>query len=271
MAHDGDDKSIDEPPFEREPEEGSWDDIHALHDPVMREYERPRDGFEPLSVWLVMIFFALIGWGGWYLGTYSGAFRPDVIDIIPLAEQAVPPELVEPEPVEVDPMTLGEDLYTDCAACHQAQGQGIEGIFPPLVNNERVVGDAGPLAAIIIDGLQGPIVVDGVEYDDVMPGWDHYTDQEVAAVLTYIRQSWGNDAEPVDEALVADVRELTEERVELWTQPELEAFFEEIDDQDLGEADEAPPQQDAPPQPEEEQEAEGDDGGELLPETDDQE
>ena len=267
MAQNGDKNPTDEPPLHREPDESQRGDIHELHDAVMREHERPRDGFEPLSVTLVMLFFALIGWGGWYLGAYSGAFHPDVIDIIPLAEQGVPTEVVDPEPVEVDPMELGENVYSDCAACHQADGTGLEGSFPPLVGTDRVLGDAGPLAAIIIDGLEGPIVVDGVDYDDLMPGWDTYTDQEIAAVLTYIRQSWGNDADPVDEALVADVRQLTEERVDPWTDPELEEFFADIDDEDLGAPDEEEPDEEGPDEEEPDEEEPGDD----LPAEDDDE
>lgn len=236
----GDNSNGEEPPLEQEaplgadPEEGRWDDIHELHDPVMREHERPRDGFEPISVWLVMLFLALMGWGGWYLGAYSGAFRADVIDIIPLHEQAIAPEEVEPQPVDVDPMVLGEQMYTDCAACHQDDGQGVPGAFPPLVGTDRVLGDPAPLAAIILRGLEGPIQVQGEEYDDVMPEWDHFTDEEIAALLTYIRQSWNNDAGPVAESLVAAVRDLTEDQVDHWTEPQLEEFFADIDTDELG-------------------------------------
>ncbi len=242
----GDNTNGEEPPLQQEaplgaePEEGRWDDIHELHDPVMREHERPRDGFEPISVWLVMLFMALVGWGGWYLGAYSGAFSPDVIDIIPLDEQAVAPEEVEPQPEEIDPMVLGEQMYGECTACHQADGTGIEGTFPPLVDNQTVLGDPAPLVALVVDGLEGPIEVQGVEYDDLMPPHDHYSDQEMAAVLTYIRQSWGNDADPVEESLVAEVRALTEERDEPWTEAQLEEFFADIDTDELGDADADP-------------------------------
>lgn len=241
----GDDSNGEEPPLnqeaplEAEPEEGRWDDIHELHDPVMREHERPRDGFEPISVWLVMLFMALVGWGGWYLGAYSGAFRVDVIDIIPLQEQATVAEEVDPDPVEIDPMELGEAMYSDCAACHQADGTGVEGTFPPLVDSQRVLDRPAEFAGVLLDGLQGPLVVDGVEYDELMPDHGDWSDEELAAVMTYVRNSWGHDADPIDEAFVADVRELTDERTEPWTDPQLRDFFEGIDTEDIGDRNDA--------------------------------
>lgn len=236
MTVDG--ENGEEPPIEEErplgaePEEGAWDDIHELHDPVMREHERPRDGFEPIEVWLILLFLALVGWGGWYLGVYSAAFSPEVTDVIPVGEQAVPAEPEKPQPVDVDPMALGEEMFSDCAACHQGDGSGVEGVFPPLVNNERVLGDPEPLAAIVLHGLQGPLVVDGVEYDDVMPGHGDWSDEEIAAVLTYVRNAWDHDEDPVDPGLVGEVRELTAEQLEPWTDPELREFFEDVDLED---------------------------------------
>ncbi|MFP4599429.1 MAG: c-type cytochrome [Persicimonas sp.] len=207
-----------------EAEEGQWDDVHALHDPVMREHERPRDGFEPVSVWLILFFIGFAGWGGWYIGAYSAAFRADVIDIIPLEEQAVAPEAEEAEADEVDPMAMGEEVFSNCVPCHQADGQGLEGSFPPLVGSERVGGDPRPFAALLLHGLEGPLEVQGATYNNAMPGWAQLDDQEIAAVMTYVRQSWGNDAEPVEAELVGQVREATAERDEAWTNEELEQF-----------------------------------------------
>lgn len=231
--------------FSAEPEEGGWDDVHALHDAVMREHERPRDGFEPISVWLIFIFLALVGWGGWYLGTYAGGFRADVIDIIPLEEQAVAPVLEDGEPEAVDAVALGEDVYSNCVPCHQATGQGLAGTFPPLVGNERALGDPRPFAAMLLHGLEGPIEVDGVTYDGVMPGWSRLDDVELAAVMTYVRQAWENDAEPVEPELVGRVRQATADRSEHWTGEQLERFDwqaveEPADQEDAAAAEEDP-------------------------------
>ena len=244
---DGEEKAQQQPSsLKAEPEEGHWDDVHALHDPVMREHARPRDGFEPISVWLVFIFMAFVAWGGWYLGAYSASFRADVIDIIPLEEQALAPEVDDLPPDEVDPMVLGEQVYTNCAPCHQADGQGVVGAFPPLTDNARVQGDPRPFAALLIDGLHGPLEVDGVAYDEVMPGWGQLQDQELAAVMTYVRQSFGNDADPVDADLVAQVRQATDDRDELWTDQELEEFdWQAIDEPD--EPDDEPDEPDDEP------------------------
>ncbi len=221
----------DEPPAQGPgPEEPTGkESIHELHDPVMREHEMPRDGFEPISVWLIFLFFGLIGWGGWYLGVYSSSFRADVIDITPFDEQGPPvgvDEEVEPE--DLDPMELGEDVFAQCAACHQGDGSGVEGVFPPLIGTERVLEEPEEFAALILHGIQGPITVDGVDYDDVMPDHQRLSDRDVAAVMTYVRNSWGNDADPIDEAFVAEIRSLSEERTEPWTDEELAEFSADL-------------------------------------------
>ena len=239
----GDDETPDEPLSE---EEGEEENVRALHDPVMREHERPRDGFEPISVWLVFIFLALVGWGGWYLGAYSAGFRADVIDIIPLADQGVLTRVDDEEPQVVDPMVLGGEIYSNCAACHQADGQGIQGTFPPLVGTERVLGDPRPFVAILLNGIQGPLEVDGVLYNNLMPAWDQFSDQEMAAVMTYVRQSWGNDAEAVEPELVAQVRDALVDRDEPWTDDELEQFDWEAIELPQDEPEEAVPEEDEP-------------------------
>jgi mono/diheme cytochrome c family protein len=118
---------------------------------------------------------------------------------------------------------LGRRIYVDtCQVCHQASGRGLPGAFPPVVGSDWSTGPAATVVRIILDGLEGPILVAGAMYNLPMPGWrEQLTDEQVAAVTTYIRQ-WGeNDAGPVTADSVASVRAATADRKRPWTAPEL--------------------------------------------------
>ena len=84
-----------------------------------------------------------------------------------------------------------------CLSCHQENGEGQEGLYPPLVNSEYVVGDKEWLIKNVLYGQQGPIVVNGKEYNNIMTPLDYLTDQEIAQVLTYVRKVFGEGASPV--------------------------------------------------------------------------
>jgi len=95
-------------------------------------------------------------------------------------------------------------FQADCSSCHQVSGQGAPGTFPPLAGNPVVVGDATNVIQIVKDGLVKPIVVKGVSYNGEMPAWGQTLSvSDIAAVITYIRHSWGNAASPVTPAQVA--------------------------------------------------------------------
>jgi len=95
----------------------------------------------------------------------------------------------------------------NCASCHQANGQGQPGVFPPLAGSEIVLGDKTKLGHILYYGLNGKIVVKGGSYNGQMPAWKgQLSDGDIAAVLTYIRSSWGNKASPVTTADLAKVQ-----------------------------------------------------------------
>ncbi len=110
----------------------------------------------------------------------------------------------------------GEIVYQrTCATCHQSNGRGREGVSASLAGSRWVVGRERSVVRIILDGKEGT--------EELMPAHrDRLSSEEVAAVATYIRQSWGNQAGPVDPATVADVRKATAPRSRPWTDRELE-------------------------------------------------
>ena len=119
----------------------------------------------------------------------------------------------------------GKQVYaTTCAACHQATGEGVPGVFPPLMGSEWVTGDEGKLARIILHGVTGPIEVAGETFNGMMPPWGGtMKDADIAAVLTYVRSAWGNKAAPVTTEKVASVRAANSSRTTPWTAAELAA------------------------------------------------
>jgi len=98
--------------------------------------------------------------------------------------------------------------YATCVACHQAEGQGVAPVFPPLAGSEWVNGPVENLIRIQLRGLQGPITVKGVDYGAAaMPANATMTDDQIAEVLTYIRSSWGNNSSAVTPDMVAALRD----------------------------------------------------------------
>lgn len=94
-------------------------------------------------------------------------------------------------------MKRGERVYAqNCAACHQVDGQGVPHAFPPLANSDYLMADKQRSIDIVLQGLSGPITVNGVKYDGIMPAL-RLGDADVASVLTYIRNSFGNSGDPI--------------------------------------------------------------------------
>lgn len=114
-------------------------------------------------------------------------------------------------PEGVDPAfwELGKKQYDtpgSCTTCHQPTGLGLTGAFPPLAESEWVTGPVENLIRIQLQGLQGDITVKGQKYSSVMPAMAQQTDEQIAAVLTYVRNSFGNSASAVTPEMVATLR-----------------------------------------------------------------
>ncbi len=102
---------------------------------------------------------------------------------------------------------LGARVYGQyCAACHQPDGQGLAGLYPPLHRTDWVLGDKGRLIRLTLNGVAGPMTVDGQQYDNVMTPHGFLDDRELAAVLTFVRSQFSNDAEAVTPEEVQAVR-----------------------------------------------------------------
>jgi mono/diheme cytochrome c family protein len=193
------------------------DRIFEMHAAAMREMAEPRDGVRPTPVTYIVACLFMTMWGGWYIGSYAGDWTADG-----LAESASKMGL--PVATAQNPMDLGAEVYNACMQCHQADGKGVAGSFPPLANSEFVTGDPKRFAAILLNGIQGDFTVNGQVYNSQMPAWkDNYNDEEIAAVMTYVRNSFGNKAAPVDKAVVADVREQVSAQGS-WTEASLKEF-----------------------------------------------
>lgn len=87
----------------------------------------------------------------------------------------------------------GQALFAGtCSTCHQPNGQGMEGVFPPLAKSDWIAADPARLPVVILHGLSGPVTVNGKDYASVMPPMNQLTDDEVANISTYVLNSWGN-------------------------------------------------------------------------------
>jgi mono/diheme cytochrome c family protein len=126
-------------------------------------------------------------------------------------------------PAEKEQFVLGKETYTlTCAACHQPHGLGQEGLAPPLVDSEWVNGPASRIARIVLGGLRGPVHVKGKAYTLEMPPLGILEDQQIAAILTYIRREWNHTADPVTVDFIKKTREEIAGRDEPWNEADLQ-------------------------------------------------
>lgn len=130
-------------------------------------------------------------------------------------------------------MEDGKTVYANCIACHQADGKGLPGAFPPLVDSEWVHGGTQRLAAIVLHGITGPFHVSGQAYNQLMPPWNSLTDEKLAQVLTYIRRTFvslpeGEDG-VVTEEMMTKAREQFDSHSNPFTEAELLAIPEDAE------------------------------------------
>jgi mono/diheme cytochrome c family protein len=186
------------PPLLGAPEKQEVLDLHRAI--LKRERQEPVEGPEPAPWWVWAVSVLLVFAMGFYLGRYGGSFTAEPHE---LYRKTAPIAASEEAPPR------GDLIYSAvCRACHQAGGTGLAGKYPPLAGSEWLAKDAGIAVRIVLHGLQGPIQVRGAAYVNEMPAQGpQLSDPEIAAVLTYVRSSFGNNAGPVSREFVRKIRE----------------------------------------------------------------
>ena len=106
-----------------------------------------------------------------------------------------------------DQIAAGKQLFAGtCSVCHQANGEGLPNVFPPLAKSDLLAADPKRAMTIVTHGLTGKVTVNGHEYDSVMPPMSQLTDDEVSNILTYVLNSWGNPGGQFSKDEVAKAR-----------------------------------------------------------------
>ena len=120
-------------------------------------------------------------------------------------------------------MERGKAVYSrTCIACHQPTGMGLPPVFPPLAGSEWIAKDASIAVRNIINGMQGPVTVKGVTYNSMMPPVAGLSDKDIADVVTYVNNSFGNSGATVTEAEVTAIKKKYADRKTPWTAAEYE-------------------------------------------------
>ena len=108
----------------------------------------------------------------------------------------------------------GKGIYEKyCLTCHQADGGGVPNMNPPLIKTSYVLGDKTRLIKVVLNGFSESVDIDGESYSNVMPSHDFLKDQEIAAVLSYVRKNFTNKAGPITTAQVKAVREINKKKI----------------------------------------------------------
>lgn len=203
----------------------SDESLVAAHEKLLGK--KPNDGanYSLLPLNLLFVFSGLIFFAGTYLNKFSGHFDPRIYDeyALPHSGEAAAPK--------VDPVVLGKKLFNNaaCNTCHQVTGLGQPGVYPPLAGSEWVMGSEERVIRIVLHGLQGPVTVKGTAFNAAaMPSFGkvagsgyNWSDEKIAAVLSYVRQEWGNTAGAITPEQVAAIR-AKEGDHKAWTSDELQ-------------------------------------------------
>jgi mono/diheme cytochrome c family protein len=175
-----------------------------------------------------LVFCFLLCFAGVYLERHSGDYSVSAYTETRQASGGT-----GSGPKAVDMVAFGKKQYlSQCVTCHQPNGLGTPGTYPPLAGSEWVIGSEDRAVRIVLHGLIGQITVAGQTYPGTtaMPSFGkvpnsgyNWRDDQVAAVLTYVRQEWGNKAPAITTEKVAEIR-TKEPRDKPWTAPELLAI-----------------------------------------------
>ena len=128
---------------------------------------------------------------------------------------------------DADSMKRGQAVYSrTCIACHQPTGLGLQpggmALFPPLAGSEWIAKSASIAVRNIVNGMMGPVTVKGVTYNSMMPPVAGLSDKDIADVVTYVNNSWGNTGASVTEDEVKAIKKKYADRKTMWTAAEYE-------------------------------------------------
>lgn len=199
--------------------------LMAAHEKLLGKKPDDQANYRLLPLNLLFVFSGLIFFAGTYLNLYSGHFDPHVYN-----EHALPHkggDVAE----KIDPVVLGKKLFNNaaCNTCHQPTGLGVPGVYPPLAGSEWATGSEERVIRILLHGLGGPITVKGTTFPGAaaMPAFGkvagsgyNWSDDKIAAVLTYVRSEWGNTASPITAEQVAAIHSKEGDH-KAWTADEL--------------------------------------------------
>lgn len=198
-----------------------------VHGSVKREKGEPRAGLEPVSLWVYYVAAIVLMLGAGYSGGLYGGFRMDSIYAVEgyvAAPRPLGPGEQEGEKQMTPELWIakGKKVFTNCAACHMANGLGAPGLYPPLAGSEWATGSTERMAVLILKGLAGPITVKGQPFNNVMQPWEPaLSDVKLAQVMSFVRNSWGNSASIVTEEMAAAAREKYLGQVGPWSEAKL--------------------------------------------------
>ncbi len=173
-------------------------------DPVtraqQRENEDPEEAVRPMPVAALLVAAGMVVWAVVYI------LSTEPLTLSQFGDQRTRAELSGPVAAAGGAVD-GKALYAaQCAACHQASGAGLPGVFPPLDGSEWVQGEPRVLANILLHGITGEITVKGNKYQGAMPAFPQLSDAELAGIASFIRSNWSNKAEPLQAELFAKER-----------------------------------------------------------------
>jgi mono/diheme cytochrome c family protein len=185
------------------------ENLLVAHQKLLGKQPDEKGHYRLLPLNILFFLSGLVMFGGTYLGRYAGHFDPHIYN-----ENIRRGGAVTAAAPALDPVELGKKLFNNaaCNTCHQPTGVGVPGAIPPLVNSEWVAGSEERIIRIVLYGLLGPIKVNGTDYNSAMPAFGkvagspyNWTDEKVAAVLTYVRQEFGK-AGPIATEKVTEIR-----------------------------------------------------------------
>lgn len=201
----------------------SDESLMAAHEKLLGRKGDDGAHYKLLPLVLLFVFSGLIFYAGTYLNRYTARYDAAVFDENGHSASGATAT------VAADPMVLGKRSYEQvCITCHQSEGQGVPGVYPPLAGSEWVNGSEERVIRIVLYGLKGVVHVKGAEYNSAaMPAVGkvagsgyNWSDEKIAAVLTYVRGSFGNKAKAITAEQVTAIHTKEGERHE-WSEDEL--------------------------------------------------